>query len=131
MAINGYGITRNLFTNANEAYQHYIMLFSLNLASGELTENERSSLNSLWEDINKNCDSKFVFKLMVRELIKHALKSDAGVGTSGTLSFEEFLSKLGENINFDIFIQNVFYDDNSYLVQQARLNHSEDNAYNY
>ena len=131
MAINGYGITRNLFTNANEAYQHYIMLFSLNLASGELTENERSSLDSLWEDINKNCDSKFVFKLMVRELIKHALKSDAGVGTSGTLSFEEFLSKLGENINFDIFIQNVFYDDNSYLVQQARLNHSEDNAYNY
>lgn len=105
------------------------MLFSINTADGKLTEEEQSSLNSLWEQIIEKTERKFIFNRAMKELSKHALKSDAGVGTSGTLTFEEFFSDWKSNINLDIIIQHVFYEDSSALVQQARRYHNEKNAY--
>ena len=131
MAIYSCGITGNLPCFPDIAYQYYIKLFSINNVDGKLTESEQSLLDSTWKKATKDWFSCFLFVCMVNKLSEHALKSDAGVGTSGTLPFEEFISDLVGNINFDILIQNVFYDENSNLVQQARRLHDEKYAYNY
>ena len=129
MAIFSYGVSDNIYFDTDIAYQNFIMLFSINTADGKLTEEEQSSLNSLWEQIIEKTERKFIFNRAMKELSKHALKSDAGVGTSGTLTFEEFFSDWKSNINLDIIIQHVFYEDSSALVQQARRYHNEKNAY--
>ena len=125
MAIFSYGVSDNIYFDTDIAYQNFIMLFSINTADGKLTEEEQSSLNSLWEQIIEKTERKFIFNRAMKELSKHALKSDAGVGTSGTLTFEEFFSDWKSNINLDIIIKHVFYEDSSALVQQARRYHNE------
>ena len=75
--------------------------------------------------------TKISFLYAVKNLFNHAVVSDAGTGTSSTAFTEQYLPHFFSEVNLDIFIEDVFYDEGSILVRQARWYHDEANAYNY
>lgn len=81
--------------------------------------------------VNMTTTAKISFLYAVMNLFNHAVVSDAGTGTSGTAFTEQYLPHFFSEVNLDIFIEDVFYDEGSILVRQARWYHDEANAYNY
>ena len=67
------------------------------------------------------------------ELKYHAVVSNAGAGTSGTspIDIDNFWADFSTQLNFDVLIDDVFYNENSIMVQLAKENRSEESAYNY
>lgn len=119
------------YKNGSEIpYSRLIELLSLNKSLGMLSTDEVAIVSIVWGVVNMT-STKISFLYAVKNLFNHAVVSDAGTGTSGTAFTEQYLPHFLGEVNLDILIEDVFYDEGSMLVRQARWYHDEANAYNY
>lgn len=112
-------------------YSRLFELLSLNKIMGMLSTGEVAMVSIAWGLVNNTNIAKTLFLYAVINLLKHAVVSNAGTGTSGTAFIEQYLPNFLREVNLDIFIEDVFYNENSILVLSARRYHDEADAYNY
>ena len=127
-------IIDNCINASTIKYQDLINFVAICKCNGVLNKKESFSLffsNSIINIALTSDVTKIAFLASVYTLYEHAVISNAGTGTSGTALISKYLADFFHQVNFDVFIDDIFYDEDSILIQLAKENHSEESAYNY